>query len=129
MRELTKHIVPGSVMRNAIRVLVLDGPGPGGANLEYQIMVTEGQEADGFPIGHAVHLFFQKGGVKEAGVNGIVDEALLEILIDRLEGFQRGPFACDANAEALEGLNTAMRALTYRTQERIARGVEGVVAQ
>ena len=62
---------------------------------------------------------------REGEVNGITHEALLAILIDRLECFQHGPFANEYNAEALDCLHTALAALQTRTAIRTARGVEG----
>lgn len=70
-------------------------------------------------------LLFQNGPIPEAGVNGITHEALLEVLIDRLNGFQSGPFACQANADCLNHLKAAQEILLNRTRERMARGVEG----
>jgi len=68
---------------------------------------------------------FQRGPIKEVGVNGITNEALLAILIDRLDGFQSGPFRCDENDVAREHLLDAMAVLKLRTKARLARGVEG----
>jgi len=71
---------------------------------------------------------FQKGAMKEVGFNGISDEALLAIVIDRLRGFQSGPFSCRENALALTKLEEAMHWLNARTADRMARGVEGIAA-
>lgn len=70
---------------------------------------------------------FQNGPVKEngEGVNGVTHEALLAVLIDRLEGFQAGPYACPENARAILLLQDAMATLHTRTMKREARGVEG----
>jgi hypothetical protein len=68
---------------------------------------------------------FQNGPVKEAGYNGNSHEALLAILIDRLEGFMKGEFSCRDNAVALNHLDTARLWLHKRTMDRVARGVEG----
>lgn len=68
---------------------------------------------------------FQHGPIQEVGVNGVTNEALLALLIDRIEGFQSGEFACNENGDALHGLKHAMQALLRRTQKRVARGVEG----
>lgn len=57
--------------------------------------------------------------------NGVTNEALLAIVIDRLEGFQRGPFACEENADALGSCRDAMLFLRSRTLDRMERGVEG----
>lgn len=70
-------------------------------------------------------LLFQNGPIAESGVNGITHEVLLAVLIDRLEGFQAGPYASADNAEALDSLRNAQAALQRRTLERMNRGVEG----
>ena len=59
------------------------------------------------------------------GVNGITNEALLAVLIDRLEGFQRGPFACDENAAMLVALQTALGLASMRSHKRDRDGIEG----
>jgi hypothetical protein len=50
---------------------------------------------------------------------------LLAVVRDRLECFQRGPFACDTNQQALDHVVAAMESLHSRTKERVVRGVEG----
>lgn len=72
-------------------------------------------------------LVFQNGPIAEVGTNGITHEALLAILIDRLQGFQSGPFACRENAIALTKLQEALLWLNHRTVSRMARGVEGTM--
>lgn len=52
-------------------------------------------------------------------------EALLAVIIDRLQCFQAGPYACRENAIALTKLEEAMMWLQKRTRDRLARGVEG----
>ncbi len=121
MRELTSHKVNG--VNDGLTVTVLDEPGPGGANHKYNVRWEEKDGLDSYCA-----LYFQNGPIREVGVNGITHEALLAILIDRLEGFQRGKFACDANARALYWLTEAKDALMGRTRERAARGVEGTMA-
>jgi hypothetical protein len=113
-RELTSHKVNG--VNDAIAIRVMDQPGPGGACHHYEVEAT-----DNPPI----HIFFQNGPVAEVMVNGITNEALLAIVEDRLEGFQRGKFACRENALALTKLQEAMMWLHKRTRDRVARGVEG----
>lgn len=71
------------------------------------------------------HLDFQQGPGRTAGVNGITNEVLLAIVIDRLEGFQSGKHACDANAQALSHCAFALASLESRTRDRMQRGVEG----
>ncbi len=93
----------------------------GGAHTMYAIRTKEGQWLAGFP--------FQDGPIKEAGVNGVMDENLIAIVIDRLKGFQAGPYACIPNAVALTALEGALEALQSRTKDREARGVEGTHQQ
>ena len=76
----------------------------------------------------SVVLRFQNGPIAEVGTNGITHEALLAILIDRLEGFQKGPYAHGYNADALTSLRSAQASLKQRTIDRLARGVEGTHA-
>ena len=61
--------------------------------------------------------------------NGITNEALLAIVIDRLTAFQAGPFSCIENSEALVGLTRALRALQRRTSRRITQGTEGKLVE
>lgn len=118
MRTLTDHKL--SDLNQQIEIVVTDEPGPGGANHHYVLTLI----GNGIAI-CPVELHFQKGGVKEAGLNGISDEALLAVNIDRLRGFQAGPFSCRENAIALTHLETALLWLQKRTRDRMARGVEG----
>ena len=118
-RELTAHKI--NDVNNHVLVHVIDKPGAGNACHEYGIDVLN---ASGTP--HSTQrISFQHGPVKEVGYNGITNEALLTILIDRMEGFQSGEFACDENQLALASLKGALHFLQIRTRDRIARGVEG----
>jgi hypothetical protein len=120
MRELTGHKV--NPANDVLRVLVLDEPGSGGAHHEYAVEVPDGganSTSSTYPIR------FQNGPIAEAGVNGLTHEALLAILIDRMEGFQGGPYASPDNQEALDAMRAAQTALQRRTKARMARGVEG----
>ena len=72
-----------------------------------------------------VEVTFQDGPIKESGVNGIMDENLIAIVIDRLRGFQTGPFKCRENAIALTKLEESLMWLKERTRGREVRGVEG----
>ena len=73
----------------------------------------------------AVELPFQHGPIGEVGVNGLTNEVLLAIVIDRLEGFQTSKWACEENAQALSYCKEALAQLELRTLARTARGVEG----
>lgn len=115
-REITTHLVEG---HESVRVFCLDGPGAGGASHEYVVKPPDGR------LGEFVcPIVFQDGSPKD-GFNGVTNEALLAVLIDRLTGFQAGPFACTENSIALSMLQEAMKFLKQRTEQRIKRGVEG----
>jgi hypothetical protein len=70
-------------------------------------------------------ILFQNGLIPEAGQNGVTQEALLAIVIDRLRSFQLGPFPCRENAIALTKCEEALMWLQKRTANRVRRGVEG----
>jgi hypothetical protein len=126
MRELTSHRVNGC--NEALEIYAVDEPGYGGASHHYQIVNVARQNAA--PDGDYVEadFSFQNGPIKEVGTNGITHEALLAILIDRLEGFQSGKYACEDNREALVALQVAQMCLQRRTRARLDRGVEGTHA-
>ena len=98
-------------------IYVLDGPGAGGACHEYKITPLSGK--------NTVHIHFQNGPIQENGVNGVQQEDLLIVVIDRLESFQKGQFACKENEIALIKCQEALMWLNKRTQDRKSRQVEG----
>lgn len=126
MRKLSKHIVDGDSVNHLAEIQVLDEPGHGGACHRYKIDYVNGAPTSG---GLETFINFQNGPIKEVGINGNTHEEFLAILIDRMEGFQAGPYACDANAIALAHLENALGWLQLRTRERISRNVEGTHAQ
>ena len=68
---------------------------------------------------------FQCGPIKEAGVNGVANEDLINMVVDRLKLFQESKYACEENANALIHLQEALMWLRKRTADREIRGVEG----
>ena len=68
---------------------------------------------------------FQEGAIKEHGVNGVMNEDLIAMVITRLEHFQRSDFSCRENALAITKLEEALLWLRKRTMGREKRGVEG----
>jgi hypothetical protein len=73
-----------------------------------------------------VELPFHHTPIGEVGsAKGLTNEVLLAILRDRLEHFQRGQFACEENASALEHVLLAADYLENRTKRRTEQGVEG----
>ena len=106
------------------KVVVLDEKGAGNANHKYSILITDEEKNGQFKEG-INNISFQNGAIQENGVNGCHNEDLMAIVIDRLEGFQSGNFACKENQMALDKLYEALMWLNKRTQDRINRGVEG----
>lgn len=115
MRTITDHIVEGDSANHQLTIGVLDELGQGGANHQYmvsfgdkverptiseleKILASEsGPKTSMWPdgsvsIGHTCFIGFQNGPIKEVGVNGVTQEALIAICIDRLRSFQEGPF-------------------------------------
>jgi|SRR5579862_650142 len=121
MRQITDHKVNG--LNEALQIEVLDEPGQGGACHEYQISLAPGTTKPGSV--NSWRISFQNGSVKEASFNGLSQEALLAIVIDRLRSFQAGPFSTKDNAVALTHIETGLLWLQKRTRDRMARGVEG----
>lgn len=70
-------------------------------------------------------IHFQEGPIKECGVNGVCNEDLINMVIDRLEHFQNSDFRCRENALAITALEEALLWLRKRTMGREQRGVEG----
>lgn len=132
IKQITDHIVTGDSANHQLKIVALDAPGAGGARHLYEIsgFSTASNASDPFvsrygkPAEHSTVLF-QNGPIKEVGVNGVTQEALLAILIDRMRAFQAGPYACRENAIALTHMEEALMWLQRRTVERIKRGVEG----
>ena len=131
MRNITNHIVEGDSANHQLTIHVLDEPGAGGANHVYSIdWSREKTQAEISGVQpdtshNSVAVSFQNGPIKEHGVNGITQEALIAITIDRLRSFQAGPFSCRENAIALTLFEEGLMWLQRRTVARIKRGVEG----
>ncbi|WP_335953712.1 hypothetical protein [Acinetobacter higginsii] len=67
---------------------------------------------------------FQLGPVKEYGVNGATNEALLAVLIHRTK-ILNDNFPCDENKCAITYMENALALFNKRTADRQLRGVEG----
>jgi hypothetical protein len=120
MRQITGH--EGSALNNAVRITA-DERDESGRCHHYIVDIVGGAPDSG---GQAFDMPpFQKGPLLEAGLNGISDEVLIAIVIDRLEGFNGGPYRCRENSLALTKLEEALHWLKHRTAARQKRGVEG----
>lgn len=68
---------------------------------------------------------FQEGPIKEVGINGVMNEDLIAMVITRLEHFNQTEFRCKENSMAITKLEEALLWLRKRTIGREKRGVEG----
>lgn len=135
MRTLTDHIVEGDSANHQLKIEASDALAPDGANHYYKIsgFSTGSNESEDVlaralgdgESGTTLPILFQRGPIKDVGVNGVTHESLLAIVIDRLRAYQKGPFKCVENELALQKLEDALWQLQERTKARIARGVEG----
>ena len=105
-------------------VYAVDEKGNGGANHRYQILSQpDKQNPEQFVD---VTIQFQNGARHELGsISGVIDTDLLEIVRDRLKGFQEGKFATRENAIALTHIEEALLWMNKRVEDRIERGVLG----
>ena len=127
--KLHAHKTKGDAYGDILDILVADPPGPGGAHHCYVIAWATSQPSGDMVkvCGHGEKVRFQCGPIKEVGVNGVTNEALLAIVAHRLDCFQYGPYACEDNGEALLNVRTALENLKARTQRRIDAGTEGTM--
>lgn len=91
------------------------------ANHFYTVETTDASK----PIQLLGQVQFQKGPIKEAGVNGVMNEDLIAMVIDRLNSFQESQFKCRENAIAITKLEETLLWLGKRTMDREHRNVEG----
>ena len=117
MRELSTI----QKMEKLNRVFATDEKGNGGANHSYLIVSDVGLEAP-----KETEIQFQNGARKlPDSVHGVLDTDLLEIVRDRLKGFQSGEFATEYNAKTLEHVELALMYMNRRVEDRIERNVLG----
>jgi hypothetical protein len=100
-RDITTH--QNNELNKSLIVEATNTPEIDQAHRNYIVYDGEGYDV--------CNINFQHGQYQHVGVNGVTNEAILAILIDRLECYQTGPLACDRNARALENLHAAMKAL------------------
>lgn len=86
------------------------------------------------PVGEAekvipiAEIVFQHGPRNEEGsTTGVLDADLLEIVRDRLEGFQTGEYATMENDCAIRHIEEALMWMNKRVEDRAERGVLGTM--
>ena len=104
-------------------VFAADEAGVGNASHEYAIYPAGSSREGGEPL---TVIRFQHGPRKlPDSVHGVLDTDLLEIVRDRLKGFQSGEFSCRENACALTHIEEALMWMNRRVEDRIERQVLG----
>jgi hypothetical protein len=105
-------------------VYAVDDKGNGGANHTYAIYKrgeTPTIENESLAI-----IQFQNGARKLSdSTHGVLDTDLLEIVRDRLKGFQSGEFSTRENACAITHIEEALMWMNRRVEDRIERNVLG----
>ena len=115
MKHITDHY-DGHGLNESIAITA-DEPSNGGASHKYEAWI-------GNTRGLAVQ--FQQGARNEPNsIPGVTEGVLLAVLIDRLRGFQAGPFACRENAIILTKLEECLMWTKERAHARARRGVLG----
>ena len=120
-------------LENLNDVFALDAPGPGGAHHLYQVCKHNTgriSEEDGTfrtrPENIILTVQMQCGARNADGsIPGALDADLLEIVRDRLQDFQSGPFACRENACALTHIEEALMWMNRCVEDRITRSAPG----
>lgn len=118
MRTVEYHKI--NPVNDTLNITVMDEPGSGGACHVYSVAPKDSAGCEMLTIN------FQNGPIGEVGVNGVTQEILLAVVIDRLRSFQTGPFSSRENALALTKCEEALHWLQQRTLDRMRRGVEGL---
>ena len=119
MKELVSPLLTNKYTR-----IFHEDPGDMKFNAPHYFEVYESGDQP-VPAKELARIHFQEGPIKENGVNGVANEDLINMVICRLEHFQRSEFACRENEMALTKLEEALMWLRKRTMGREARGVEG----
>ena len=92
--------------------------------IENHVSDEQGRPAGGTTTGRGFTIEWQNGPL---AVDDVLHERAvwLAAAIGRIEFYQRSPFACQENDNALANLIRAAWELDQRTKSRQARGVEG----
>lgn len=98
-----------------------------------QFSDENGNPAGGHTFGCGFAIAWQNGplgrGEARLAPNGAFVETVIAAVRDRIQFYQDSRFACDANAQAIDHLNSALAILDQRTRDREGRGVEGTHAE
>ena len=91
-----------------------DGPtSPGGVRNTF----VYGYPINDYEFALVGELRFQQGHPAKVGVNGLTLESVLAICLQRLNGFQNGPYPSEFNSAAMMHIERAMESLKDRQRE------------
>ena len=124
VRNIETHKVAGDYFGEKTKVQAISGKGNGGADFKYRISAG----INGKDECRDVIIRFQQGNPEDQ-INGISNEALLAVVLDRLEGWQSGDFPSPDGRLLIAHLATALDLMQKRTKDRIERGVIGKLEQ
>jgi hypothetical protein len=110
-RYITEHDVEGQPI--TLRVSRFGDPGAGGETNCYLVAAIPAGE------GFGQVLQFQDAPISHVGVNGLTNEVLIAIVLDRLRCFQAGPYASQDNVLAIEHLEAGLETLKNRSDRQI----------
>lgn len=115
------YLIPYRIQRtNQLNeIYVTKEVGPGNGKHRYAIMRDDKTLAN---------IQFQEGPRnEESSISGVLDQDLLEIVRNRLQAFQSGPYASRENACALTHIEEALMWMAKRADDRAERGVLGTM--
>jgi hypothetical protein len=110
---------------NGISVIANSGRGLDGHS--YEVYYPK-DENDPLVPKQLMHMHFQSGAVPINGVNGITNEILLAILINRTKILDC-QYPCTENKLAISHMEDALGILEQRTARRISKGIEGKMTE
>jgi len=126
-RTLTTHH-DGHGLNESLNIVCDDlDPAGGGASHGYRVLYESAPDDAGNILACRVaSIQFQHGPRNvEGSTVGVTEAVLYAILIDRMEAFQAGPFACPENDIQLHLLCECLALTKERADKRAARGVLG----
>lgn len=115
VRTIKEHVVEGDYFSKNMRVEVFGEVGVEGMHSNYTIRA-------GSADGAITVLKFQQGDPKDH-INGISNEALLAVVLDRLKGSHAGEFSSQEKRSALTHVSAALGVLGMETEDCIGRGI------
>lgn len=112
--------------RGILNEVFVGEKGIGGAAHNYAVWKKVDENAEVAPEDLLLRIQFQEGARnEEKAIHGVLDSDLIEIVRDRLRGFQSGEFATRENACALTHIEEALMWMNKRVEDRIERNVLG----